>query len=82
MKKKKIFIIREVHAVQNRLKTELVCSMQMKLGGREMTPWETGSRDVFCRYVLSHVLGFLLITKRCSLLLEATCLRIQQMCNF
>lgn len=81
-KKKKVFIVREVRSVQNKLKTELICGMQMELGGREMTFWEIDSCEIFCRYVISYVPGIVLKMKRCSLPLETTHLRIQPMCNF
>lgn len=51
--------------------------------------WEEGKcllgklvLDVFFSYVLTPVLGTVLIMKRCSFPLETTYLRIQQRCNF
>lgn len=44
MEKKNSFILREgVQGVENKLQIELICSTQMELGGREMSPWEIGS---------------------------------------
>lgn len=38
MEKKNTFITIGVHGVEYKLQIELICSMQMELGGREMSP--------------------------------------------
>lgn len=32
-----------MHGIEKKVQIELICSMQMELRGREMSPWEIGS---------------------------------------